>query len=386
VRTTIKYLALLISLIYLSGSHASASANPGLNEVIADHSTDPGIRWAHEYGFIKPIGKSVTSAGRIITVEGVMADATRTIIFLSLTGSDEKEILYPPMVNVTYNAFTNPYRGFGAEQWKQHGARLVGSISLAPLPLARTLVRVNIRQTGGVNGDRRLNFVASRSGLDRASRTVKIGQQLQGDGYHFLVDRAIITPSTTSVVMTGDLEAGVELPRIDVLVDGQKLSLQGNGPTREPVRKLTFGSRPMRYIFTYEPVHQEMPLNVVLQPTNTVRWIRGGPDLDLRQPGGHAVVNGMVFKVVRVTPRLDATIVDVTTSGGDFQTAWSAFRNWTLVDSAGTEYPLLSSAADAEHAVIRFVFASTKKPLAQLVARERADNVPSGSKLGFRVP
>lgn len=160
-----------------------ASDIPGLGEIIARWAgVDRGIEWAAENGYVIPVGKSATDKGYTFRVESVTADAARTEIHYVIEGPGLTPTMLPPRIDCTFNNLLGA--GESANSFVLEDGRLLGHATLPPLPHPIALVGLTVPEIAGVQGNWTVSFLASRTELDKLTRTVDVPQALRTGDAH----------------------------------------------------------------------------------------------------------------------------------------------------------------------------------------------------------
>jgi hypothetical protein len=349
---------------------------------MADH--DRGASWADSKGFVVPVDKAVTDRGYTFRIESVAADASRTIVYFTIEGPDLTAASAPTDLLATFNRSPAPRDGHGSMRWDVVDGRIVGQVNLAPLPHPTTLVGLSAADIGGVTGRWSVSFMASRTALDRLTRTIEVGKHLQGDGYDLTVHRILLAPTETRVEMTGIAAESFDLLGIELLADGLPVPLHG-GAWGGHAKTTAGETHPMKFDLPFERVDGEAK-QLTLRLTGVRRWVPGGPVIDLTALHSTVQFDGVSFSLSAVSADEGETTVALMVPGGDeAQTrAWRDFADWVLIDAAGTEHPVQAGRSATESLPMTFTVREEVQTPVRLEARRHTE--PATGTVELSIP
>ncbi|HLO03982.1 MAG TPA: DUF4179 domain-containing protein [Symbiobacteriaceae bacterium] len=242
---------------------------------------DDGVVWAEGQGYVVPVGKSVTRDGYTFTVESILADGVRTEVFWSIAGPDLHKSKMP---TYTFNLQK------GTEGWSGSlnsvDGKLIGKLSLPPLPHSVSLVGLHVDEIAGIKGDWSVSFTASRKALDPLTKVVAVNQSLKGDGYDLTVTKVTLGATGTVVELEGETAPGFEIRDAELVGGSRAHGSAGHSETN--------GAKTREYYrFEFDRL-DPLPETLTLRLGRVTQLQKGGPVLPL-QPGAQTEWRGTTF-------------------------------------------------------------------------------------------
>lgn len=323
-----------------------ASGTPWVGPYVARLAqTDQGAYWAEQKGYVVPVGRSATGQGYTLRVESVLADAARTEVYYTVEGPGLAAMTHRPRIEPEFN-LRRPGSGWSGRSDLTDG-RWVGSLTLPPLPLPVTQVTLRMTSVAGVQGNWPVSFLASRRELDAHTRSLAVGRRWQGEGYDLTVQRVLLAPTETVVEVAGAAGAdgeGFAVRAAALAADGRDVPAHG-----AQFNWTDTGSIPVRYRYAFDRV-DEQAATAVFRLTDVVRWRKGGPAIDLARSGIRVTYGQVWFELDSVQRGEGQAQVHlrVPRDGPKTWRAAADFRDWVLVDAAGTVHRQLGVAVSPD--------------------------------------
>lgn len=284
---------------------------------------DDGLVWAEGKGYVVPVGKSVTKDGYTLTVDSILADGVRTEVFWSVSGLHRDGEVRIPHLAYSFNLKRGTEGWSGSHQFVD--GKLIGKLSLPPLPHPVTVLGLQFDEVAGIKGDWSLSFTASRQALDSLTKVVEVTEPLKGEGYDLTVTKVILGATATIVEMEGETAPGFEIEDVE-LVGSRVHGASGKAETE------TKGSRQF-YRFEFDRL-DPVPESLTLRLGRVTQLREGGPSLSL-QPGAKAEWQGSTFTFDSVKVEKGQTEVQLTVDSTNPKSLLRDFPAWAIKTASG---------------------------------------------------
>lgn len=285
--------------------------------------SDEGLVWAEGQGYVMPVGKSMTKEGITFRIDSILADGARTELFWSVDGFDPAGEVSIGGLEYYYNKATRP--GGWSSSYRIQDGRLLGTLSLPPLPHSVTQVGVTVAEINGVKGDWALTFSASRQALDPQTRVITINQPIRGEGYELMVTQVTLTPTGTVVEVTGESDPGFAIREVAL---GAKLqSLRSSGSA-----DFEGGRQQLSYRFQFDRL-DPVPERLSFRLLEITQVREGGPVLPV-QPGARVEWQGATFTLDSIQMVEGRTEVRLRVDGAP-KSLLDGLHKWSLRTKSG---------------------------------------------------
>lgn len=286
---------------------------------------DDGVVWAEGQGYVVPVGKSVTKDGYTVTVDSILADGVRTEVFWSVAGPNLDQLSRIPDLRYSFNLLPGTQGWSGSHDIVD--GRLIGKLSLPPLPHPVTVLGLKVEEIGGIKGDWSVSFTASRRALDSLTKVVEVNQGFKGEGYDLRVTKVILGATGTIVEMEGESKAGFEIDEVE-LVGGAR----GHGGSSHSDTDRE-GRQKSSYRFEFDRL-DPVPESLTLRLGRVTQLTEGGPSL-LMQPGAKAEWRGTTFTFDSVKAEDGMTEVQLMVETTDSKGLIRDFPAWAIKSGSG---------------------------------------------------
>lgn len=210
-------LVLLSACIRVSPAFAELMREiPGLNGVVELIQGDSTLTSAMNHEFIQPVNKSVSKNGYTLTVDGIMADQQRLVIFYSREGQDVNDDIKPIDYKIT-DSSGNELKGLIG--W---GYSLIGKTESEIKDMTNIRDRMDITLSDGIKMPDAIRFSIKLGGawqdidiainhkqFDQMREEIPVNQTFKVADQRFTVEKALITPLQATVIIRREPDAKI---------------------------------------------------------------------------------------------------------------------------------------------------------------------------------
>lgn len=298
---------------------------------------DPMWAWAAKHAAFQEIMAESRDQGYTVQLHQVLADPTQTTLILTIQGKQPlKES--PDLQNLVFRLLAdgqriaNYYRVLPSVV---DGVAVV-AVETGPLPTEQAHITLDFIQVFGTQGQWRLEAQVTRKPLSDLTRSIPINKDWQIGAITLQVEQVVISPTQTVVKATGPLNG------FDIFGSGSGPVLLADGSPLQGriAHGLGDGNSPMPYTFAFGPLPpatktltmqldgylmQTAVRSIVPLESGAVVQAKGG--WELRVDSYSHAPNGKT-EVILSYPHAS-------------RDPWRPYDNWSWVDQAGTEHPIV---------------------------------------------
>jgi hypothetical protein len=202
-------LVLLTACIRVSPAFANLVREiPGLNGVVQLIKGDSTLTNAINHEFIQPVNKSDSKNGYTFTVDGIMADQQRIVIFYTAEGPDKNDLSHIAEYKITDGngksleaLIGSSYSNIGQQELeadKSTGIQDMIDIMLAEGVEVPDVLKFSLKLGGEWH---EVDITIDRSRFEAMREEIMVNRAFEVGGQRFVMEKALITPLQASVTL-----------------------------------------------------------------------------------------------------------------------------------------------------------------------------------------
>ncbi|CAM3510145.1 DUF4179 domain-containing protein [Paenibacillus lupini] len=210
-------LVLLTACIRVSPAFANLVREiPGLNGVVELIKGDNTLTSAMNHEFIQPVNKSDSKNGYTLTVDGIMADQQRIVIFYTADGPNVSEDALTSDYKITDGngeqleaMIGSNYYSIGQTESEKEEATSVHDmidIMLGDGVEVPDIIKFNLKLGGEWHN---VDIPIDHSRFEELREEITLNKEIEVGGQHFIIEKALVTPLQASVTIRREPDARI---------------------------------------------------------------------------------------------------------------------------------------------------------------------------------